>query len=58
MILFNLAVLFLGFSESQLQTCSTVAYDGIESEVFSFTTTYQCSIVATEGALFSFAPTI
>jgi len=55
-ILFSLAVLFLGFSECHLQTCSTVAYDGIEREVLPLTTTYQCIPVATGEALFGLAP--
>ena len=48
-ILFNLAALFLGFSGSQLQTCSAVAHDGIEREVLPYTTTYQCRHVASVG---------
>ena len=39
------------FWASQLQTCSTVAYDCIKREVLPFTTTYQCSPVATAEGL-------
>jgi len=57
-ILFNLSVLFLGFSESQLQNCSTVAYDGIKREVPPFTTAYQCSLVATVGFVWLSPPNL